>query len=81
MKNEKQKRREPFARVARRFFNVLAEEPEVVAADLVPKVRAVTGTNSAIEFLTLPVRLLPAHTQNENETKGFKYAQPRSCFV
>jgi hypothetical protein len=41
--------------VARRFFNVLAEEPEVVAADLVPKIRAVSGTNSAIEFLTLPV--------------------------
>jgi chlorophyll(ide) b reductase len=40
--------------VARRFFNVLAEEPEVVAADIVPKVRAVSGTNSAIEFLTLP---------------------------
>ena len=25
--------------VARRFFNVLAEEPEVVAADLAPKIR------------------------------------------
>ena len=40
--------------VARRFFNVLAEEPEVVAADLCPKIRAVSGTNSSIEFLTLP---------------------------
>jgi NAD(P)-dependent dehydrogenase (short-subunit alcohol dehydrogenase family) len=40
--------------VARRFFNVLAEEPEVVAADLCPKIRAVRGTNSSIEFLTLP---------------------------
>ena len=40
--------------VARRFFNVLAEEPEVVAADMCPKIRAVSGTNSSIEFLTLP---------------------------
>ena len=40
--------------VARRFFNVLAEEPEVVAADVVVKVRAVSGTNTSIEFLTLP---------------------------
>jgi NAD(P)-dependent dehydrogenase (short-subunit alcohol dehydrogenase family) len=40
--------------LARRFFNVLAEEPEVVAADLCPKIRAVSGTNSSIEFLTLP---------------------------
>ena len=39
---------------ARRFFNVLAEEPEVVAADLCPKIRATVGTRTAIEFLTLP---------------------------
>ena len=40
--------------VARRFFNVLAEEPEVVAADLCPKIRETVGTRTAIEFLTLP---------------------------
>ena len=40
--------------VAKRFFNVLAEEPEAVAADVVPKVRATTGTNTSVEFLTLP---------------------------
>ena len=40
--------------VARRFFNVLAEEPEVVAADLCPKIRETVGTRGAIEFLTLP---------------------------
>ena len=39
---------------ARRFFNVLAEEPEVVAADLCPKIRETVGTRTAIEFLTLP---------------------------
>ena len=40
--------------VAKRFFNVLAEEPETVAADVVPKVRATAGTNTSVEFLTLP---------------------------
>lgn len=40
--------------VAKRFFNVLAEEPEAVAADVVPKVRATAGTNTSVEFLTLP---------------------------
>jgi len=37
--------------VARRFFNALAEEAETVAADLVPRVRAVQGTRTSIEFL------------------------------
>jgi hypothetical protein len=39
--------------VAKRFFNVLAEEPETVAADLVPKIRNTFTKTSAVEFLTL----------------------------
>eukprot|EP00775_Hariotina_reticulata_P004514 gene4514-4767_t len=38
--------------VARRFFNVLAEEPETVAAVLVPRMRAVQGTGSSIDYLS-----------------------------
>ncbi len=37
---------------ARRFFNALAEEPETVAAALVPRIRAATGTNGSIDYLT-----------------------------
>jgi hypothetical protein len=37
---------------ARRFFNALAEEPETVAAALVPRMRAVTGTGTSIDYLT-----------------------------
>ena len=37
--------------VARRFFNTLAEEPETVAAALVPRIRGVQGTRSSIDFL------------------------------
>lgn len=36
---------------ARRFFNALAEEPETVAAALVPRVRAVRGSGTSIEYL------------------------------
>jgi NAD(P)-dependent dehydrogenase (short-subunit alcohol dehydrogenase family) len=39
--------------VAKRFFNVLAEEPETVAKDLVPKIRNTFTKTSAVEFLTL----------------------------
>ena len=39
---------------AKRFFNVLAEEPETVAEAVVPRIRATRGTNTAIEFLPLP---------------------------
>lgn len=39
--------------VSKRFFNVLAEEPETVAADLVPKIRNTFSKTSAVEFLTL----------------------------
>ncbi|CAD7695532.1 unnamed protein product [Ostreobium quekettii] len=37
--------------VARRFFNALAEEPQTVAADLVPRIRDVRGTASSIDYL------------------------------
>lgn len=40
--------------VARRFFNVLAEEAETVAAELAPQVRQVSGTNGSLEYLSLP---------------------------
>ena len=40
--------------VSKRFFNVLAEEPETVAEDLVPKIRNTNSKTSAVEFLTLP---------------------------
>lgn len=36
---------------SRRFFNTLAEEPETVAADLVPRIREVQGSGSSIEYL------------------------------
>ncbi len=35
---------------ARRFLTVIAEKPETVAAVLVPKMRAVTGTNSRLRY-------------------------------
>lgn len=37
---------------ARRFFNALAEEPETVAAALMPRVRAVQGSGTSIDYLT-----------------------------
>lgn len=37
---------------ARRFFNALAEEPETVAAALVPRVRSVQGSGTSIDYLT-----------------------------
>lgn len=37
--------------IARRFFNTLAEEPETVAAELVPRIRAVQGTGGSIDYL------------------------------
>jgi len=40
--------------ISKRFFNVLAEEPETVARDLVPKIRGTNSKTSAVEFLTLP---------------------------
>lgn len=45
--------------IARRIFNVLAEEPSTVARDLVPRVRAASGSRGAIEYLT-PVGALTA---------------------
>lgn len=36
---------------ARRFFNALAEEPETVAAALAPRLRAVQGTATSVEYL------------------------------
>ena len=39
--------------VSKRFFNVLAEEPETVAADLVPKIRNTFSKTSVVKFLTL----------------------------
>lgn len=38
--------------VARRFFNTLADEPEVVASVLVPRIRAVKGTGTSVEYLS-----------------------------
>jgi len=35
---------------ARRFLTVVAEKPEIVAAVLVPKIRAVSGTNSRLRY-------------------------------
>jgi hypothetical protein len=37
--------------VARRFFNALAEEPETVAADLAPRIRAVQVGGRALGVL------------------------------
>ena len=36
---------------ARRVFNALAEEPEVVAAALAPRIRAVGGSGTSIDYL------------------------------
>ena len=36
----------------RKFFDVLASEPEEVAADLVPKILGTSGTGSSVEYLT-----------------------------
>ena len=55
--------------VARRFFNVLAEEPEVVAADLVPKLRAVSGMDSATSQLLLSIKLTGTHTPSVSHEK------------
>lgn len=38
--------------VAKGFFNALAEEPETVAATIVPQIRSLNGTSQNIEFLT-----------------------------
>jgi chlorophyll(ide) b reductase len=38
--------------VARRFFNTLAEEPETVAKDLVPRILGTRGTGQSIECLS-----------------------------
>ena len=38
--------------IIRKFFNVLAEEPETVAKNLVPRIRTVTGSGAYIRFLT-----------------------------
>jgi hypothetical protein len=38
--------------VARRFFNVLAEEPETVAEALVPSILNVEGSGQSIEYLS-----------------------------
>eukprot|EP00245_Coleochaete_scutata_P007218 TRINITY_DN22350_c0_g1_i1.p1 TRINITY_DN22350_c0_g1~~TRINITY_DN22350_c0_g1_i1.p1 ORF type:complete len:433 (+),score=52.96 TRINITY_DN22350_c0_g1_i1:52-1350(+) len=43
---------------ARRFFNALAEEPETVAAWLVPRIRALDTLSSSIDFLSPPAALL-----------------------
>jgi chlorophyll(ide) b reductase len=37
---------------ARRFFNALAEEPETIAAALVPRLRAAIGSGGAVSYLT-----------------------------
>ncbi|GAB4817879.1 hypothetical protein N2152v2_004925 [Parachlorella kessleri] len=37
---------------ARRFFNTLAEEPETVAAALVPRIRAVQGTGGSVDYMS-----------------------------
>lgn len=44
-------------KVAKGFFNVLAEEPETVAEDIVPKIRALHGTNHSVDYLN-PVSAL-----------------------
>ena len=38
--------------VARKFFNVLAEEPETVAAALVPSILNIEGSGQSIEYLS-----------------------------
>lgn len=37
---------------SRRFFNALAEEPATVAASLVPRLRAIEGSTSSIDYLS-----------------------------
>mmetsp|Transcript_24271 Transcript_24271/g.95535 ORF Transcript_24271/g.95535 Transcript_24271/m.95535 type:complete len:95 (-) Transcript_24271:1119-1403(-) len=38
----------------RRFFNLIAEEPDTVAENVVPRILEVSGTNKKIRFLTVP---------------------------
>ncbi|CAI5481884.1 unnamed protein product [Closterium sp. Yama58-4] len=38
--------------IARRFFNALAEEPETVAAAIVPLIRGVTAPNENVEYMS-----------------------------
>lgn len=38
--------------VAKSFFNALAEEPETVAKDIVPKIRMLQGANQSIDYLS-----------------------------
>ncbi|GJP30671.1 hypothetical protein CLOM_g4527 [Closterium sp. NIES-68] len=38
--------------IARRFFNALAEEPETVAAAIVPLIRSVAGPNENVEYMS-----------------------------
>jgi len=38
--------------ISRRFFNALAEEPETVAAALVPQIRAVQGTGNGVDYMS-----------------------------
>jgi len=38
--------------VAKRFFNVLAEEPETVARELAPRIRKVASRGESVEFLS-----------------------------
>ncbi|XP_002988833.2 probable chlorophyll(ide) b reductase NYC1, chloroplastic [Selaginella moellendorffii] len=38
----------------KKMFNIICEQPETVARDLVPKMRRVKGTGKAIEYLTPP---------------------------
>ena len=38
--------------VAKRFFNVLAEEPDTVARELAPRIRLVASRNESVEFLS-----------------------------
>ena len=49
--------------MARRFFNTLAEEPETVAAQLVPQIRAVKVLAAVkwLWLLRLLLRLVPQH--------------------
>lgn len=39
---------------SRKFYNILAERPETVAAFLAPRIRTVQGTGRRIKFLTTP---------------------------
>ena len=44
--------------IIRRFFNVLAEEPDTVASNLVPRIKEIQGTGGYIRFLTIPDALI-----------------------